>query len=59
MARWPNRYSGKGPLNGQDPKARDGKPWRCKKPWARAFRNYESTTDPVTAFTTNSAGASW
>jgi putative addiction module killer protein len=30
MARWPNRYSGKGPRNGQDRKARHGKPWRCK-----------------------------
>ena len=30
MARWPNRYSGKGPRNGQDRKTRHGKPCRCK-----------------------------
>ena len=30
MARWPHRYSGKGPRNGQDRKTRHGKPWRCK-----------------------------
>ena len=43
MARWPNRYSGKGPRNGQDRKARNGKPWRCKSRGRGRF----GTTNPL------------
>ena len=45
MARWPHRYSGKGPRNGQDRKARHGKPWRCKSRRLGRF----GTTDPLRA----------
>jgi len=45
MARWPNRYSGKGPRNGQDRKARHGKPWRCKSLRLGRFE----TTNPLRA----------
>ena len=30
MARWSNRYSSESSRNGQNRKAHDGKPWRCK-----------------------------
>jgi putative addiction module killer protein len=36
-----------------------GNPVDVKAVGERAFRNYKSTTGPVTAFTTNCAGASW
>ena len=45
MARWPKRYSGKGPRNSQDRKARHGKPWRCKSRRRGRF----GTTNPLRA----------
>ena len=45
MARWPHRYSGKGPRNGQDRKARHEKPWRCKSRGRGRF----GTTNPLRA----------